>query len=354
MKEQLQACKQHLLTGVSHVIPFIASGGILIACAIALAPMTSHGPDFSTSPILKVILDIGSSAFALLLPVLSGYIAYARAGRPGLVAGMVGGQIANTTHAGFLGALISGLLAGWLVDQLKTLPVHRTLRPLMPILIIPIVSSLIIGALMFQVIGAPIAELMTGLGGWLQSMGHANAMALGALLGAMVAFDMGGPINKTAFFFGASMIATGNYHIMGAVAAAVCIPPLGMGMATKLRKSLWTEQEREAGSAALAMGMIGITEGAIPFAAADPVRVIPAIMIGSSLGGMVAMVSGVGDHAPHGGPIVLPVIDNRLMFVVAVLVGVLTVALLVNALKARSSQQQTASVSKRAAENRTA
>ncbi|AAQ59981.1 Phosphotransferase system, fructose-specific IIC component [Chromobacterium violaceum] len=337
MQARLEQWKQYLLTGVSHVIPFIASGGILIALAISLAPMTGKGPDFSHSPLLKLILDIGGSAFALLLPVLAGYIAYARSGKPALVAGMVGGQIAHTVNAGFLGALIAGLLAGWVVELLKKLPVAKALKPLMPILIIPILSSLAIGALMFEVLGAPIADLMVAMSGWLKSMGGANAMALGALLGAMVAFDMGGPVNKVAFFFGASMIAEGQYQVMGAVAAAVCIPPLGLGLATKLRKSLWSEQEREAGSAALGMGMIGITEGAIPFAAADPLRVIPTIVAGSALGGMIAMLGGVGDHAPHGGPIVLPVIDNRLMFGLAILAGVLLVAVVINLLRARSA-----------------
>lgn len=339
MKHHIERYKQYLLTGVSHVIPFIASGGILIAFAIAFVPMDINGPDFSHAPFLKLIADIGGAVFALLLPVLAGYIAYARAGRPALVAGMLGGQIASTVNAGFLGALIAGLLAGWVVEWLKKTPVHKSLKPLMPILIIPIVSSLIIGTLMFKVVGGPIAEFMAFLSTWLRAMGTTNALFLGALLGAMIAFDMGGPINKTAFFFGAAMIAEGNPHIMGAVAAAICVPPLGLGLATKLRKSLWSEQEREAGSAALAMGMIGITEGAIPFAASDPLRVIPTICAGSAVAGMIAMISGVGDHAPHGGPIVLPVIDNRFMFIVAISVGVLLTALTINLLKARAQHK---------------
>jgi fructose-specific phosphotransferase system IIC component len=338
MKEHLQRYKQYLLTGVSHVIPFIASGGILMALAIAFAPMTAQGPSFDSSPVLKLIVDIGNSAFTLLLPVLAGYIAYARAGKPALVAGMLGGQISSTIHAGFLGALVAGLLAGWVVDLLKKMPVPKSLKPLMPILIIPIFSALIIGALMFEVVGVPIANLMIFLAEWLKTMGTANAVVLGALLGAMIAFDMGGPINKTAFFFGSAMIAEGNPTIMGAVATAICIPPLGLGLATKLNKKLWSSQEQEAGSAALAMGCIGITEGAIPFAAADPLRVIPTICFGSSVGSVLAMLSGVADHAPHGGPIVLPVIDNRLMYLVSIAVGVMVTALLINFLKARSGQ----------------
>lgn len=338
MKEHLQRYKQYLLTGVSHVIPFIASGGILMALAIAFAPMTAQGPSFDSSPVLKLIVDIGNSAFTLLLPVLAGYIAYARAGKPALVAGMLGGQISSRIHAGFLGALVAGLLAGWVVDLLKKMPVPKSLKPLMPILIIPIFSALIIGALMFEVVGVPIANLMVFLAEWLKTMGTANAVVLGALLGAMIAFDMGGPINKTAFFFGSAMIAEGNPTIMGAVATAICILPLGLGLATKLNKKLWSSQEQEAGSAALAMGCIGITEGAIPFAAADPLRVIPTICFGSAVGSVIAMLSGVADHAPHGGPIVLPVIDNRLMYLVSIAVGVMVTALLINFLKARSGQ----------------
>lgn len=342
MKASLENLKKHLLTGVSYVIPFIASGGILIALAIAFAPMGEKGPIFDGSPILKLVADIGGAAFSLLLPVLGGYIAFSRAGKPALVPGMVGGQIAGAVNAGFLGALLAGLIAGWLVEQLKKMPLPKALKPLMPILILPILSTLVIGVLMFKVLGLPIAALMAWLTDWLHGMGGANAALLGAILGAMIAFDMGGPINKVAFFFGAAMISQGNPQVMGAVAAAICVPPLGLGLATRLGKNLWSEAERESGKAALAMGLIGITEGAIPFAAADPLRVIPAICAGSAAAGMIAMVSGVGDHAPHGGPIVLPVVDHRLMYVVAIVVGVLLTALLVNFFKRRQAVKSTA------------
>ncbi|OED44796.1 hypothetical protein ACH42_06700 [Endozoicomonas sp. (ex Bugula neritina AB1)] len=333
--------KQALLTGVSHAIPFIAAGGIMIAMAIAFAPMTSSGPDFSNSPLLKLIIDIGGAAFGVLLPLLAGYIAYGLAGRPGLVAGFVGGALAGTTNAGFLGAIIAGLLAGYVARWVKNWAVPRSIEPLMPILIIPIISALVVGTIMLKVIGAPIAGIMEGLGEWLLSMGDANAVVLGLILGCMIAFDMGGPVNKAAFFFGAAMIQEGNYAIMGAVAAAICVPPISMGLATKLSKSLWTEQEREAGTAGMLMGMIGITEGAIPFAVADPLRVIPSIMTGSAVAGAIAMVAGVGNHAPHGGPIVLPVIDGKIMYIVAILVGVFVSALMINTLKKLSTKQKT-------------
>lgn len=282
--------KQFLLSGVSYAIPFVASGGILIAVSIAFAPMTAKGPDFSNAPFLKLINDIGSAAFAFLIPVLSGYIAFGIADRPGLVPGFVGGYIAGQVGAGFLGGIVSGLLAGFLVFWIKKLKPPRYLRPIMPILVIPVLSSLVVGFVMFKIVGAPIRDLMATIQHWLTIMNTGNQVILGIILGSMIAFDMGGPVNKVAFFFGAAMIQKGNFAVMGACAAAICIPPLGLGLATLLNRRLWTEQEKEAGLAALAMGAIGITEGAIPFAAADPLRVIPVIMVGSSVGSVIAML----------------------------------------------------------------
>jgi fructose PTS system EIIBC or EIIC component len=336
MLEALQKLRQHLLTGVSFAIPFIACGGIMIAFSIALAPMTSTGPDFSRSPVLKLVMDIGSTSFALLLPVLAGYISYSIAGKPGLVPGFVGGYLSGDVKAGFLGALLAGLLAGYLVQLIKKIPVSKYIRPIMPILILPILSSLVVGVVMLKVLGVPIANLMTFLGVWLKTMSAGNAVVLGVILGAMIACDMGGPVNKTAFFFGAAMIKEGNYAVMGACAAAICTPPLGLGLATLLRKKLWSEQDREAGIAGLAMGLIGITEGAIPFAASDPLRVIPCIMGGSITAAVIAMLGGVGDHAPHGGPIVLPVVDHRLAYMAAIAAGTLVTAVAINLVKSWS------------------
>lgn len=348
MKELLSKTKQHLLNGVSFAIPFIACGGILIAFAIAInGRMSPDAPgDFSNAPQwLSTIMDIGVAAFTLMPAVLAGYISYAIAGKPGLVAGMIGGWLAThlgttvvdgteqAVSAGFLGAMVAGLIAGHVVQALKSLKVPAFIRPIMPILIIPIISSVIIGVIMLKLIGLPIAALMSALAGWLDGMGTGNAIVLAMILGAMIAFDMGGPVNKTAFFFGAGLITKGNYTVMGAIAAAICTPPLGMGLATLIRKSLWKEEQREAGKAALAMGMIGITEGAIPFAAAEPVKVIPCLVLGSSTAAVIAMLGGVGDHAPHGGPIVLPVIDHKLMYLIAIAAGTVVTALSVNFLK---------------------
>lgn len=334
MREALQKLRQHLLTGVSFAIPFVACGGILIAIALGFAPAgANQAPDPSQVPTLALLLEIGGTAFKLMLPVLAGYIAYSIAGKPGLVPGFIGGWLAGEVKAGFLGALLIGLVAGWIVDAIKKVAVPKYVKPVMPILVIPIVSSLVVGVLMLKVIGIPIAQLMETLAAWLASMQTGNAVVLGAILGAMIAFDMGGPVNKTAFFFGVAMIKEGNYAVMGACAAAICTPPLGMGLATLLERRRWSADEKEAGVAALAMGMIGITEGAIPFAAADPLRVIPCIVLGSMTAAIVAMIGGVGDHAPHGGPIVLPVVDQRLMYVVAIVAGTLVTALAANAVK---------------------
>jgi fructose-specific phosphotransferase system IIC component len=349
VKEALIDLRRHLLSGVSYSIPFIACGGILIATAIGLntrfSPSAPGDIDGLAHPILKLLLDIGVAAFTLMPAILAGYIAVSMAGRPGLVPGAVGGWLANhistfvdgtptEVSAGFLGAMVAGLLAGWVVNLIKKVQVPKPIRPIMPILILPIVGSLIVGTAMLTVIGIPIANLMGWLADWLQAMSTGNQVVLAMILGAMIAFDMGGPVNKTAFFFGSAMLTKGNYAVMGAVAAAICTPPLGLGLATLLARRRWTQEEREAGAAALTMGMIGITEGAIPFAASDPIRVIPTIVIGSATAAVIAMLAGVGNHAPHGGPIVLPVIDNKLLYILAIVVGTLVTALLINAIKA--------------------
>ena len=333
MTSPVETMRKYLLSGVSYAIPFVACGGIMIAIAIGFAPMTSSGPNFDQAPFLKLILDIGTAAFSFLVPVLGGYIAFGIADRPGLVAGFVGGYIANQVGAGFLGGIVAGLLAGSVVLLIKKIRIPRYIKPVMPILVIPVVSSFIVGFVMYKIIGTPIHDGMTMLTGWLSALGTGNSILLGVVLGGMIAFDMGGPVNKVAFFFGAAMIKEGNYAVMGACAAAICIPPIGMGLATILGRNLWSDEEREAGYAGLAMGLIGITEGAIPFAAADPFRVIPTIMTGSMVGAVIALLGGVGDHAPHGGPIVLPVVDNKIAYIIAIIIGSAVVAGIINGLK---------------------
>ncbi len=355
MKEELQKHKQYLLTGVSHVIPFIACGGILIALAIAYAfkfkLLNEHGaPDFTNAPwLIQSMSVIGGKAFELFPAVLAGFIAYGMAGKPGLVPGFVGGFIAGmpqvvgdkNASAGFLGALLIGLVAGHVVNLFKKLPVPKMLRPVMPIIVIPIGSALPVGLLMLA-LNMPIAKIMVGLGHFLEDLQGGSQVVLAMLLGAMIAFDMGGPVNKAAFFFGSAMIEQGNYAVMGACAAAICTPPLGLGLATLINRRRWNEEQRESGLAAIGMGMIGITEGAIPFAAGDPFRVIPSIMFGSMVAATIAMLGGVGDPAPHGGPIVLPVIDNRLIYIVAIIIGAVVTALCINTLKKLTEKPATA------------
>jgi len=344
--DELKKLRQHLLTGVSFAIPFIACGGILIALSLAFAPkiegiglgdsLAQLEPVWARN-LFQTTLAIGVAAFTLMLPVLGGYISYSIAGKPGLVAGMLGGWFsghlsvpwdaaADEVSAGFLGAIVAGLIAGYVVLGLKKIPTHKYVKPLMPILVIPVISALIIGVLMLLVVGPPIAALMAWMTAGLEDMQGGSAVLLAALLGAMIAFDMGGPVNKVAFFFAAGLIQDGNITVMGPVAAAICTPPLGLGLATVIARKMWRDDQREAGLAALGMGMIGITEGAIPFAAADPLRVIPCIMFGSMVASVTAMLASVGNNAPHGGPIVIFVVENKLMYVVAIVLGTLATA----------------------------
>lgn len=346
MKEFLQKHKQYLLTGVSHVIPFIACGGILIAASLAYAFHFHHlnahgGPDISQCPMfIQDLALIGGKAFELFPAILAGFIAYGMAGKPGYVPGFIGGLIAGmpqvvgdkNASAGFLGALIIGLVAGHIVNLLKKLPMPKLFKPVMPIIIVPIFSAVPVGLLMLT-LNMPIARIMLAMGHVLENLQGGSQVFLAMILGAMIAFDMGGPINKAAFFFGAAMIDQHNYAVMGACAAAICTPPLGLGLATVLNRNRWTEEQRESGLAALGMGLIGITEGAIPFAAGDPLRVIPCIMFGSMVASTIAMLGGVGDHAPHGGPIVLPVVDGRIMYIIAILAGAFTTAIAINSVK---------------------
>lgn len=333
MKEEMKRLKEYLMTGVSYMIPIVVIGGVLIALAIALSGIEAGKGANITNVHLKNMESIGAAAFSMMVPVLAGYIAYGIADRPGLAPGLVGGVLANNIKAGFLGGIVAGLIAGYVARWIKGWKVSKSIKPIMPIFVIPLLTSLIVGGLMIYVIGSPISVLMTSMTNGLKNMGAGNAVVLAIVMGAMIAFDMGGPVNKVAFMFAVSMIGEGIFTVMGPVAVAICVPPLAMGVATLLAPKKYTLQEKEAGKGALVMGLIGITEGAIPFAAADPLRVIPSIVAGSAAGAAVAALGKVGDHAPHGGPIVLPVVDNRLMFIISVAVGIAVAAAMVNLLK---------------------
>ncbi|MFJ9147484.1 fructose-specific PTS transporter subunit EIIC [Streptomyces sp. NPDC102270] len=327
-----------LMNGVSYMIPFVVVGGLLIAISLSLGGHTdpSGGLVIPKDSFWMDVNNIGVIGFTLMVPILSGYIAHAIGDRPALVPGMIGGWIANTgslydskAGAGFIGAIVTGFLAGYLVLWIKKVRVPKFVQPIMPIIVIPIVVTTALGLFFIYVIGKPISWVFEHLTDWLGGMTGTSAILLGAILGLMIAFDMGGPVNKTAFLFGTGLIATGNQTVMGMCAAAIPVMPLGQGLATLIRKRLYTEQERETGLAALFMGCFGISEGAIPFAAARPAQVIPANMLGGAVAGAIAGVAGVEDAVPHGGPIVavLGAVSGVPVFFVAVLIGTAVTAL---------------------------
>lgn len=330
-KERSVAYKA-LMNGVSYMIPFVVVGGLLIAISLSLGghPDPSGGLVIPKDSFWMDVNNIGVIGFTLMVPILSGYIAYAIGDRPALVPGMIGGWIANTgslydskAGAGFIGAIVTGFLAGYLVLWIKKVQVPKFVQPIMPIIVIPIVATTALGLFFIYVIGKPISWVFEHLTSWLGGMTGTSAILLGTILGLMIAFDMGGPVNKTAFLFGAGLIATGNQSVMGMCAAAIPVMPLGQGLATLIRQHLYTEQERETGLASLFMGCFGISEGAIPFAAARPAQVIPANMLGGAVAGAVAGLAGVKDAVPHGGPIVavLGAVSGVPMFFVAVAIG---------------------------------
>ncbi len=350
--------RQWLMTGVSYMIPFVAAGGILIALAFAVGgPQvamkvyggTFHGvkypgvitglESFDVSAILHaagyagLLFVLGKLAFFMLVPVLSGFIAFAMADRPGLVPGVVAGLICSAIGAGFLGGLVGGLLAGAVVMAIKKLNVPRAFAGIMPVVVIPLVSTAVVGLIMTVLAGPPIASAQKGLTSWLNSLSGSNAILLGVLLGAMMAFDMGGPVNKVAYTFGLAGLASGNTKVMAAVMAAGMTPPIALALATVARKHLFTKAERQAGEAAWLLGASFITEGAIPFAAADPFRVIPSLMLGSAATAALSMGLGATSPAPHGGIWVVGLIGKPLLFVLSIVVGVVISAVCVVALK---------------------
>ncbi|MDG4531390.1 fructose-specific PTS transporter subunit EIIC [Streptomyces sp. AV19] len=325
-----------LMTGVSYMIPFVVVGGLLIAVSLALG---GHpGPSGLVLPegsLWQHLHDIGGIGFTLMLPVLSGYIAYAVADRTALVPGMAGGWLADhgalydsRSGAGFIGAIATGFLAGWLVLGIRRIAVPGFVRPIMPIIVIPVAATSALGLFFVYVLGQPVSWVFERLTDWLGGLTGASVVVLGVLVGLMIAFDMGGPVNKTAFLFAAGLIPR-NPEVMGMCAVAIPVPPLGQGLATLLRRGLFRAQEREAGLAALFMGLFGLTEGAIPFAAARPARVIPANMLGGGVAGAVAGLGAVTDGVPHGGPVVaaLGVVGGVPMFLIAVAVGTVVTGL---------------------------
>jgi fructose PTS system EIIBC or EIIC component len=351
--------RQWLMTGVSYMIPFVAAGGILIALAFMIGGasiatkvsggtfegVTYPGVTKGSGGILAVSLDlskvlaqvgwagvlfvIGQVAFAMLVPILAGFIAYAMVDRLGLVPGIVSGLLAVGIGAGFLGGLVGGLLAGGVVMLITKVKVHKSLAGIMPVVVIPLVSTAVVGILMIVVVGQPIAAAQRSMTDWLGSLSGSNAILLGALLGLMMGFDLGGPVNKVAYTFALASLASGNLEIMAAVMAAGMAPPIAMALATVVRPGLFSKAERTAGEAAWLLGASFITEGAIPFAAAAPIRVIPSLMAGSAVTGGLSMAFGCTSRAPHGGIWVVGLIGKPFLWILSIAAGVLVSAIVV-------------------------
>ena len=343
-----------LMAGVSHMIPFVVCGGIMIALALGIGGKpTAGGVAVPENSFWQTILQVGTLAFSLMIPVLAGFIAQAIADRPGLVVGMVSGFIANSgaqfpyltttgpggaktgLNTGFIGAIIIGFIAGYVAKWMRKIPWHEYVKPIVPILIVPIFGTAIVSLLYVYVLGRPLAALFNGLTDFLASMTTSSIAVLAIIIGLMISFDMGGPVNKVAFLFAGGMIAVDQGKVMGLAAAAIPVAPLGMGLATLIGRRLFTKQERDAGIAALFMGLFGITEGAIPFAAADPARVIPSNMVGGAVAAVLAGMFGVHDVVMHGGPIVgvLGACKPLLGFFAAILIGACVTAFMSLALK---------------------
>ncbi|MBY7901937.1 fructose-specific PTS transporter subunit EIIC [Vibrio fluvialis] len=330
---------RYLMNGVSHMIPFVVTGGLLIALSLAIGGQPSEaGMAIPEGSMWNQILNVGVVAFTLMIPILAGYIAYAIADRPALTPGLIGGWIANNgsfygadAGTGFIGAIIAGLLVGYFVKWITSINYHKFIQPLVPIMIAPITGSLFIAGLFIFVIGAPIASLMDGLTALLTTMSTGNVVLLGIVLGGMAGFDMGGPFNKVAFLFSVGMIASGQTQFMGAMACAIPVAPLGMALATVLGRKfdLFEESETEAGKAAGAMGLVGISEGAIPFAAQDPMSIIPANVLGSMVAAVMAFSFGITNSVAHGGPVValLGAMNHPLLALICMAAGAAVTAI---------------------------
>lgn len=338
-KEKNLGPYKHLMTGVSYMIPFVVAGGIMIALAFAFGGINA-GEQKGT--LAAAFMQIGGgTAFALMLPVLAGFIAFSIADRPGIVPGMIGGMLANTIGAGFLGALVAGFLAGYVIILLKKfIKLPKAFQGLMPVLILPLLSSIIVGLVIIFVLGTPFTALNNLMTRWLESLSGANSILLGMILGGMMAVDMAGPIGKAAYFFGVASLtnlAPGQTSIvMAAVMAAGMVPPLGLALASLVAKDKFTLEEREAGKTAWVLGLSFITEGAIPFAAADPLRVLPSVVLGSAVAGGLSMAFKCGLAVPHGGIFVLPIpgaVTNLLGYIIAIAGGMIVSAISVIILK---------------------
>jgi PTS system fructose-specific IIC component len=330
---------KHLLTGVSYMLPMVVAGGLLIALSFVFGIEAFKEEGTLAAALMKIG---GETAFQLMVPLLAGYIAYSIADRPGLAPGMIGGLLAGTLGAGFIGGIIAGFVAGYAAKAVsRWIPLPASIESLKPILIIPLLASLMTGLVMIYIVGTPVAKLLAGLTEFLDTMGTSNAILLGLLLGTMMCVDLGGPVNKAAYAFSVGLLASQSYAPMAATMAAGMVPPIGMGIATLIARRKFAQTEREAGKAALVLGCCFISEGAIPFAAKDPLRVIPASIAGGALTGALSMAFGAKLLAPHGGLFVLLIpnaINHALLYLVAILAGSLVTGLIYAVIKRPEAQ----------------
>ncbi|MGF3183636.1 PTS fructose transporter subunit IIC [Facklamia sp. P12934] len=331
-------------TGVSYMIPSVVVGGIFLAIALSTGTPTDKGMEIK-SQLMQNLNDLGVAGFSMMIPLLSGYIAYSIAGKPGLVPGMILGFVANTPigkssiSTGFLGAMLLGVSSGYFVEWMKSWKTNATIRTIMPILIIPVITVLVLGLGYIYLLAPPIAGIVGWLVGTLGNLQGTSAILLGLIIGAMTAVDMGGPINKTATAFTIALMAEGIFEPNGAHRIAVAIPPLAMGLSTLISKDKYLEEDRNLGISALFMGLIGITEGAIPFAVKDAKRVLPAIIIGSAIGGALGMINGVEALVPHGGLIIIPVVNGKVWYFLAMLIGTLVSVVILHFTKPTINQK---------------
>ena len=313
---------KHLMTGVSHMLPLVVAGGLLIAISFMFG-IEAFKDENIAGGLPKALMDIGGgAAFHLMIAVFAGYVAFSIADRPGLAVGLIGGMLATTAGAGILGGIIAGFLAGYVVKGLNdVIKLPPSLMSLKPILILPLLGSFIVGLAMIYLINPPVAKIMTALSEWLKSMGDVNAMVLGVIIGTMMCIDMGGPVNKAAYTFSVGMIASQVYTPMAAAMAAGMVPPIGMAIATWLARNKFTANQRDAGKASFVLGLCFISEGALPFVAADPLRVIISSVLGGATAGAISMSLGITLQAPHGGLFVVPFVSEPLMYLAAIAIG---------------------------------
>lgn len=342
-KEEKAGVYKHLMTGVSYMLPLVVAGGLSIALSFVFGIEAFKEQGTLAAALMKIG---GESAFALMVPVLAGFIAFSIADRPGLAPGLIGGMLASATGAGFLGGIVAGFLAGYSAKLLaEKVKLPQSMDALKPILIIPLVASLITGLVMIYIVGGPVSAVMEGLTHFLNTMGSANAVLLGVILGCMMCVDLGGPVNKAAYTFGVGLLASHTYAPMAAVMAAGMVPAMGMGLATFLAKRKFAASENEAGKASFVLGLCFISEGAIPFAARDPMRVIPCCMLGGALTGALSMLFGAKLMAPHGGLFVLLIpnaITPSLLYLVAIIAGTLVTGISYAILKRPEQNSATA------------